>query len=298
VVAPSASAPSPPRAAEEPTGAILDDIEGEYHRRCDPFAGDPRSWSTQPPSDEDYDEMMRHHSFCGWVVSAEDGQLQATAHARANTTAKTLPFQPKFQPCHEVLRCGEREPALEGDPPQRVSDYLRTDHGYLVAYDSGEWGGGLYWFSPEGDLLGTLSEENTHRLISTPSGILVFEGVAHLVIDRGRVLRLTWANKAWKVEARKLPGAPRAVAPQPDGSVLTIAHEMLLRIAPTLQVTLIHNSDWWWANSVVQMPDGSFYIGMDFAVSHLTPTATGFTEQWLEPPGARTAPPPASDSAN
>lgn len=278
---PTASSPSTNAAA-----SAQSEFEREYHQRCAPHEGDPRTWPAQVPSDGDAWEQMRRYSYCYWAVSRTDGQLRATAYF-PRSSSRPLPFQPSFRPCHAAVLCGDNTVSSENAPPLAVSDFLQTDSGYLVAYDSGEWGGGLFAYSPSGELTETVLRDNTHRLVQTPNGILAFTGLAHLMTDRGHVLLLTSDAGRWPVNSIDLPGAPLAVSPQTDGTVLVVTSNHLVQVSLPLTVSVLHRAQWSSPNSVERTADGIIYVGANYAVARLTPTGDGFMEEWLAPIGAQ-----------
>ena len=49
---------------------------------------------------------------------------------------------------------------------------LRTADGWLVGFDAGEFGGGLWWFNNEGDDNRKLLSENMHSILQTTNGVL------------------------------------------------------------------------------------------------------------------------------
>lgn len=262
----------------------MSEWESSYRQRCEPYEGDPRTWRAQPPSDGDAPYMMQRYSYCNWVVSQSTGGLTAAAYF-PKRVSRALPFEPSVRPKYQVLRCaGDDSP--RNDPELAVRDYLQTEDGFLVAYASGEWGGGLYWFDSNGTLVESITEQNTYHLIDTPHGILAFVGIAHLMTDEGRVLRLTRQGNRWNVDSVTLPGAPSAVLSD-DGDVIVATTKHLLRITPLLTAETIHHGIWRSPSSIVRDVDGTFYLGNQFAVIRLKPTIAGYFEEWLAPVGAQ-----------
>lgn len=175
----------------------------------------------------------------------------------------------------------------EPDAPLKVSDYLRTPLGLLVAYDSGEFGGELWWFDQSGTLREVISRENTFRILDTPTGILALTGLAHLMSDEGHILKLTPASDGWQVKRVDLPGAPQAVLQDPDGSILVVTNQFVARVLAGPSVAVLHRGDWrgLYPNSLARTANGILYVGMRHFVVRLRPTSTGYLEDWLVPPG-------------
>jgi len=196
-------------------------------------------------------------------------------------------------PRWHVARCGVQECALRTpDPPLDVADYLETAGGLLVGYDSGEFGGGLLWFDDRGRWEQTITSANTLRLLATPRGPVAFTGVSHMMTDEGHVLRLARRGAGWRSASRRLPGAPRVVLAQPDDSILVVTTEDLVRLTTDLRVVHLHHGAWreLYPSTLVEDTDGSFFIGMRYAVAHLRPGPSGMTEEWLVPEGAGARP--------
>jgi hypothetical protein len=197
-----------------------------------------------------------------------------------------LPVHVSMTPRWQVVRCGLHECGPRTpEPPLDVADYLEVDSGLLVAYDSGEFGGALLWFSQNGHLAQTISSTNTLRVVSTSRGPVAFAGLAHMMLDDGQVLFLSRHGATWRKRSRRLPGAPRVVVPQTDDSFLVITTEDLVRVTRDLQVVHLHHGAWGglYPNSLVVDTDGSFFIGMRYAVARLRPGPNGFSEDWLVP---------------
>lgn len=67
---------------------------------------------------------------------------------------------------------------------------MRVRNGWLLGFDGGEFGGGL-WFSALDGQTQQLSEENVHGFIEASGSVLIFVGLYHMVQDSGKVLAVT-----------------------------------------------------------------------------------------------------------
>lgn len=121
----------------------------KHRRRCTPHEGDPDGWRVFAPFDATWEVIAATLSFCNWSVSLENGLPVARVNERKRREV-TLPFEPSRKPRYQFVRCRCDPEAEANDPPQRVTDYVASPLGYLVAYDSGEFGGGLSWFDESG----------------------------------------------------------------------------------------------------------------------------------------------------
>ncbi|MFT3767043.1 MAG: hypothetical protein QM820_16215 [Minicystis sp.] len=113
---------------------------------------------------------------------------------------------PTRKPCRQVVRCAKDPPV---DHPLTPRDYVRIDSGYLVAYNDGEWGGGLVHYDAAGVFRQSLTDENTVRVLQTPHGLLAFTGLAHQFTEYGHVLRLERTGGAWRVRKIDFEGHSR-----------------------------------------------------------------------------------------
>src|SRR5215469_6077769 len=68
---------------------------------------------------------------------------------------------------------------------------LRTAGGWLVGFDAGEFGGGLWWFNNKGDKNQKLLPENVHAIYHTRDGVFVLVGLAHLSLDGGEIYQFS-----------------------------------------------------------------------------------------------------------
>jgi hypothetical protein len=168
-----------------------------------------------------------------------------------------------------------------------VSDYLRTPNGFLVAYDSGEWGGGLSWFDEAGAFRQAIMDENTSHILETPDGILALTGLAHMTHDAGHVVQLTFDEARWSTHKVELPGAPKAALLEPDGALFVATSDHLVRVERGPRVTVLHQGTWGglYPNSLVRDASGTFYLGMRYVVARLRRTEAGYSEEWLTPNG-------------
>jgi hypothetical protein len=111
-------------------------------------------------------------------------------------------------------------------------------------------------------------------------------------IDTGTVLTFRRAEGTWRalplVNLREAPVAYTALGGD-SVLILTTARLQLLRGSSELSVW--HRNPMWpylYAGSLVRDASGALYVGMRHAVVRLTPTDTGWREEWLIPAACRT----------
>ncbi len=197
------------------------------------------------------------------------------------------------QPYASLLNRGERHADLPFLLPVNA-DYrgrqfaVRVADGWLVGFNAGEWGGHLWWFSPDGRKRYKVSDDQTTGFVQTPMGLLAPEGLAHLSLSRGKIIRLTrTAQGRWQsADFAALGDAPSAAALDADGSLVVITTRKLVRVLPTGEVILLQNGVWWglYPNSMVRNGAGDFYVGMRCYVVRVSTSPAGTRLDWLLPP--------------
>jgi hypothetical protein len=283
----SLTAGAEPLPAHPPAARTLPAWEQEYRARCEPYQGDPSRWLSLPPSKLGSEEMAARFSHCSWTVSADaaGGVFAALAVPRRRTVG--LPFEPSVTPRWRLVRCAGDHTEYT-DPPLAVRDFLAVPGGFLVGYNSGEFGGGLFRFNADGRFVEEMTSENVVRIVADPRGPIVFTGIAHLGVDRGEVLRIShWAGR-WRVTRAALPSDPRAILAESDGSFLVVTAHQLVRVTQNLRAVVLHHGSWGGhvaPTSIVRDSSGTIYVGMRYAVARLRMNGRAFAEEWLVPPG-------------
>ncbi len=181
---------------------------------------------------------------------------------------------------HDVVQArldGPRHELSEPGPPfdahagkfRGASSFWRVDDGWLVGFNHGEWGGALYWFSSDGKRNYKISDHQIVRFFRVADKLHAIEGLAHLSLDEGSVIRISRAapRRRWRAETfAKLSSAPSAVSVRADDTMLVTLSTALVSIdrRGTIE-TLLADQPWagLYPNSSVISPDGQkLYIGM------------------------------------
>src|SRR5262245_29001450 len=158
--------------------------------QVDPFAG----WTSQAPEAIDW-ETSAGAPAVEWFVRIENGRV---AVGEPQEQEPPLPFQIEPIPRRGAvdLAGGRQVVAVEG--------------GYLVGFNAGEFGGGVWWFSKDGrrrqkltlrasESLDDYIAENLQAFVPLGREVLAFEGLTHGGSDDGRVVRLSRGPKgAWR----------------------------------------------------------------------------------------------------
>lgn len=168
----------------------------------------------------------------------------------------------------------------------RQSIFKMPGGGWLLGFDAGEFGGGL-WSADSSGNTHKLSAENVHGLVDTPQGILVFVGLAHLFLDSGNVLIVPYtatSNAEVKILA-KLDGAPEALTRISSDTALVVTTHGITEITSLGSAKTLLHADFslLYPNSVVSTPDGTVYVGMRLFVVRFDPHAEHDAEQWFLP---------------
>ena len=89
---------------------------------------------------------------------------------------------------------------------------LTVKDGRLVASNLGECGGAIEWEPLLGPKTTVIKDVNPVAFISTEQGVFDAEGIAHLSLNEGRLLKLSQSDGAWTAtEVLDLGMAPKAV---------------------------------------------------------------------------------------
>ncbi len=291
-------APASANLVAPPTPPPTNNAPYEMELRCATREGDPRTWHESPPSDCDHYDMQAEYSFCKWDVQKDEQGIRAISKWRRTYDSIALPFRPSFIPKHAFAVCAGEIVDESRLPEQRVRALAELESGFLVGYNSGEWGGGLYWYARDGALVQRVLDENVVRIVPMGRRALVFTGIAHLVMDEGQATLLELDGGTWNVvHSLDLAGAPDAFLDEDDGSILVVSGARLVRVSNASKVEILHRAsyDFWGPTSMVRGADGDLYIGSMYVVVRLRPLAVGYAESWLAPTGA-TRPRPAEGS--
>jgi hypothetical protein len=166
--------------------------------------------------------------------------------------------------------------------------------GYLYARNYGEWGGSVYWISRDGKTLRKISEDQVVRFFATPDGIFAAEGLAHLGIRRGTLVRFqqpdaekAGASAPWiSKPVVDLSDAPRAGLILPDGDFLIATSAKLLGVTRIGRITLLVPAASWaffYPESIARASNGDVYLGMRYAVARVRADSGLSRVEWLVP---------------
>lgn len=172
------------------------------------------------------------------------------------------------------------------------SRVLRVHDGYLIGFDRGEWGGGLWWFDSTGSSRKRLEipaearfePENVVAIRPAGEDAIAFIGLAHLQLDEGKAVLVSRGQGHPVRVLASFGAAPRAVLTEADGTWLVLTHRGLFRLAMTGGVELVAKLDGLDGlnpESMARSPSGSVFIGMRHYVLQVDLKGDQIRQSWL-----------------
>lgn len=212
-----------------------------------------------------------------WDVYLQDGEAFARQWEARPDAGHRLPFR---------LERGRAEDGLAGD-----ISAIKVADGWIIGFNAGEFGGGLWWFAPDGQRKYRLGDSNVRDFVKDGDQVYVLEGLAHLGLAWGGVRHLSRnAEGVWIAkELAAFAEVPLLVTPVDDGSVIVATDKRLLRIeAQGVLTTLVDQPQWpstylHTLCSMVVDRRGRIYIGMASAVMKVAPGDSKSAMYWLYP---------------
>lgn len=231
----------------------------------------------QRPSGEDL--RCGNYSDKEWSVSLVGDELKVKGGASL-LHADPLPFEVS----RGKDRVGRRSTA-------------KVEDGWLVGFDAGEFGGGLWWYSSDGRESVRVSPrsdspanpddiyraENVRGLVPVGDKLLVLTGLDHLSGRSGRVFRAVQRDNRWELDPVGVLDASPAAWTLDGIRLLVLTGSGLWSVTMDAGVTQVHRSDigGLYPNSLARGPDGALYVGMRRYVLRLDPAGDKWTETWL-----------------
>lgn len=259
----------------------------------------PNGWFLYPPPSEGSSILnCANYSDHEWRLRSEGGEVKI----------QTLPkFSGKFRdgdlPLPPRLK---QERGMMGN--RRT---LKVRDGWLLGFDAGEFGGGLWWSNDNGSKSKKLLDQNVRGIISTSPIVILADvhisrGAAKVPtrVDESIADPLRGLHSAGEVFSisgdnanadaiqplANLEGTPQAFVQESASTALVTTEKGVFRVkaAGTVE-TLAHGPfSSLYPNSMAVAHDGTIYIGMRMFVVRLVPRSVGYTEEWLLPNECRT----------
>lgn len=214
--------------------------------------------------------------FCGnysnrrWKVALDGENLQITPEDRSQ--ARQDPWPPGI--VLEANSFGDRH-------------VIAVSDGWLIGFDAGEFGSGLWWLSSDGSRDKSLSYENVNGFARTSQGVLAFVGLSHMGFSSGQVLRIADSGaEDRKVEVlADLGAAPDTFVVESPDTVLVLTTTGLVRVTSSGEVQPLFKTNYsrLYPKSMTLSQSGVITVGMQLFVTRLTPRGNTYREQWFVP---------------
>ena len=206
-----------------------------------------------------------HHQ---WVVFLLDGRPSVRLRAVKREKGSADPEkQESYPPMPFKVPRGSAREGLAGEWFS-----VKVPDGWIIGFNAGEFGAGLWWFSPDGNSREKISTDQVIGFFVTDAGLLALEGIAHGNTSVGRIIRLAKGRDGhWRSEQFvDLKGAPETAVKGADGTLIVATHDRLLRVhLETRKIDVILGNAFWgglYPNSMILAPSGAIYIGMRHGV--------------------------------
>jgi hypothetical protein len=189
-----------------------------------------------------------------WAVSVDRGQVVAK---------RGLPKRP----APSFPLGGEEVPILIRHlENSRMEHSVRVSDGWLVAYNAGEFGATVLWYSADGKKSRNVSDHHVNQFLTTTNGVFAATGLDHLGLASGGVVRFSDTDGKWAAKTiAELPEAAYALAQTERGKLLVITGDRLVRVATDGAIETLacgFGGGVTLPNSIAIGPRGTVYVGM------------------------------------
>lgn len=152
------------------------------------------------------------------------------------------------------------------DSKASASQMLKVEDGWIAAYNRGEFGAAIYWFSEDGLSRKMLSGDQVNEFMLEGDRIFAVQGLAHLSLSRGSMIEIKKEAAGWAVsQFIRLPESAEAIARIGAGDYVIVTTGMLLRVNLQKEVLILATNTNWgsllYPNSVAVDSD-YIYVGM------------------------------------
>jgi hypothetical protein len=241
----------------------------------------------------DYWAVANNDTKNDWFVFLRGDQPSVRLRAARRSA---YPYrQESYPPMPFTIERGSAKDGLGGEWfSSKVTD------GWIIGFNAGEWGGALWWFSPDGKKRSKISDDQIVGFLETEAGLLGLEGIAHGGVSRGKIIRITKGeDELWHSELFvDLEGAPETVAKGPDKQLLIATTDRLVRVDPGTKKLDVLVKDAFWGSlyptTMICTSSGTIYLGMRHGVAEINKVGQAYEVKWLIPnatyDGATTTP--------
>ncbi len=241
-----------------------------------PSADVPQGWYVYPGNKlknlNEYDRRCFNLSHREWKVSVEGGAIQITEKSRVQDETSSLPAR-----------------LVRQQGMTKLQSATRLNDEWLLAYDGGEFGGGLWLTTEDGSDVKRIFNSDVRAVVPREDGVLILSGLAHMGFDSGDATfySLPHGMNMALQQSIRLDGAPSAYAQETDGTVIFATTHSLCKITKSGGLQILHAFPRWIAqqypNSMAIAADGSIYVGMRMFVLKINNQLGEYREEWLLP---------------
>lgn len=144
--------------------------------------------------------------------------------------------------------------------------WQKVEDGYLVGYDNGEWGGSLFWFSPDGSENYKISADQVQQFVVRNKELLAITEGSNQGIPIGRLIKLVLAKGKWISESYlKLNTISHSITVA-GNDLYVMAHKSILKIDEQKNVHVLLDKPIWGSttilNTSVIICENVLYSGM------------------------------------
>lgn len=223
------------------------------------FEGDISKWlEIVPPPRKNPADLLAwsyaaNYSPYDWRIRSESGHIIASSDTDPDAALKRagLLFQPAAPGRHHI------------------ADVARVNDGWLVAFNDGEFGAALYWFSANGDTGRKISDDQIVQFLRVGGRLVATEGLAHMTLSSGALIELKRSTPqgTWKAsELRKLPAAPYSASAEADGTLLIVVSDGLVSVDSNNELKILLAEPLWSGlyptSSALDGSQQKLYVGM------------------------------------
>lgn len=191
----------------------------------------------------------------------------------------------KFEDCYtsfEFLPFDIKPQGIEELYFDRHRYVYKVSDGYLVGFSAGEWGGGLYWFSNNGEKWYKIDNDPVNGFIKAGNDLFVLEHESSYNTLSGSLLKLKLNNGKWV--SKNVVTIPAIIycAQGYDGQIIAVTTENIIKIDKNQQMSTVVEKSFWqilYPNSLV-IKDDFLFVGMNGGVFKFD-LKTG-KKEWLQ----------------
>jgi len=187
-----------------------------------------------------------------WEISKFHDSIKISKYVYNKTLKDSLPFKKDFI-------------SKKLNTNYYINAIKKLNDGYIIGCNSGEFGGGLWFLSLDGENSYEIAPFNrVLQIFEFNKKIYFTEGLSHLGTSRGRIIEIKKNLNKWNIfREYKLPDAPKVIK-QEDNNLLILTSEHLM-IFDNKKLTKILKAPFYWGvlnpNSIV-IKNSDIYIGM------------------------------------